>query len=112
MRRKPLTPELSKMKEKLAEIAEYITTYKNEIKAFQQDYSHVKTSVAKNPLTAAISESHKKLTKLSNDYRHMHIAYSELRGVDRLWIERKNTLSKPLFEERITHFKFEYRSPE
>lgn len=110
MRRKKLTPELSEMKEKLAKVAKYITNYKVEIKLLQRDYAKVQTTTAKMALSGRLMECFKKIKKLSNDYRHMHIAYSELRGVKRTRIEGKTTRAEPLQEEEIVGFKKIYAS--
>ena len=80
MRKKPLTPGLSKMKAKLKVMAENLRIYKNKIKGFQKKISSSKNEKTKCSCLKEIRDFKKKLNMLSIDFRHTHIAYCELRG--------------------------------
>ncbi|MFA7298762.1 MAG: hypothetical protein WC010_03915 [Candidatus Absconditabacterales bacterium] len=108
MRRKDLTPALSRMKVKLAEIAKNITIYKRKMKSFQQDLSKMKNDISKDSVNKSLNDYNKKTRTLSNSYRHMHIAYCELRGTSRNKIESKVRTAKSPLEYVIEEFKVKY----
>ena len=102
---------LSPMKEKLAQIANNITTYKKQLKSLQKTFDDGKNDEFKEHIHGQLKVCNQTVLNLRSDYRHMHIAYSELRGVGRSKIEGKNTTAKALSEEQITNFKFQYCPP-
>ena len=105
MRKTKLTPELSNMKENLKKIAQDIRSCKEFRRNFQKG-KEVTKSIEINDLMGNEEKFFNgKINKLSNHYRHMHIAYCELRGTSRGKIEQNVPRAKELSENVIKTLK-------
>ena len=105
MRRKPLTPELSEKKKNLQEMAKNISILKKKITDFQKELSFAKSTERKDSIKEHLKTFISRRNTVSHLYRHMHIAYSELRGTSREEIEKNTPRAKPIEEKLIADFK-------
>ena len=106
--RKKMTPKLLEMKKVLAGMVSNISTHKNKFKCFQQDFSLVKTAEIRDVMRKALQDYVQEITKLRINYRHMHIAYCELRGTSRDRIEKHSPRAEKLSENVISTYKIRF----
>jgi len=101
-------PHLIPMKEKLQEMAADISACEFTIKNFQKGINLVEKVRIKELLLKELKTFISLRNKSSNEYRHLHIAYCELRGKVRQEIEGKAKNIKKLSEEKIADYKKQY----
>ena len=103
--------DLSKMKAELKEIRQDICQQKEKIKNFHKELSFAKNIETKLDVKRHLKIYYGEYHALSNHCRHMHIAYSELRGKTREQIEKTTPRAKALAENVIKTLKLQF-SPE
>ena len=108
MKKPPLTPELADMKAKLIMIADNLTIYKRKKKDFQKELSFAKNEETKKFILGEFPDWIRKINKLSNSFRYMHIAYCELRGTSREKIEQQTPRASTLNPNEIEFYKRKY----
>jgi hypothetical protein len=101
MRKKELSPDLLVKKNALRTMAENMRKYKKDIIAYQQELITTENDERKNKLKGLLETVGELRTNVSKNYRHLHVAYCELRGTSRSMIEKKNRLAKPLDQKLI-----------
>lgn len=95
------------MQVNLAQIANNITTYKKQLRDLQKSFDKGKDNDFKEHVHGQLKVCNQTIINLQSEYRHMHIAYCELRGTTRDRIEQNPSerSQKNLKEQMIKNFK-------